>query len=147
MTDLRLSDAMPNGAKVSDWLGTAMTSARISANIVKGVREGDASAVVGNRRATTPEECLRLALAEAEQAADELRAVLRHFGEAPEAGERVSIVRLDSEYHVFTDTQAANEFYLHWRDFRYAELNAECPVDHSAAADVRELYGIVVREA
>lgn len=43
----------------------------------------------------------------------------------------VSLVRIDNEWHVFSDTRTAWNFYVAWRDFRDCEIRAECPVDAS----------------
>ncbi len=50
------------------------------------------------------------------------------------SADRVSLVRVESEWHVFTDTRAAWEFYAEWRDIRDCELVAEVPVDAQVAA-------------
>jgi hypothetical protein len=62
---------MPNGAQIVDWLGTAMTAARVAADLTAEARDYSEP---------EPEGKLREALRHAEQAADELRAVLRHVG-------------------------------------------------------------------
>lgn len=41
----------------------------------------------------------------------------------------VSLVRIESEWHVFTDTRRAWAFYDEWRDYRDCEFRGECPVD------------------
>lgn len=69
-TTIRLSDSMPNGARVSDWLGTAMTAARLSARNLDDVRNGSPDDVA----------CLREALEYANQAADEISQVMHHYG-------------------------------------------------------------------
>jgi hypothetical protein len=66
-----LKRGMPNGATVSDWLGTAMTAAGCAKLILSDVREG---LVRGDAYAE-----LREAKANAEQCAEEIQAVLDAF--------------------------------------------------------------------
>jgi len=42
---------------------------------------------------------------------------------------RVSLVRIENEWHAFTDARAAWKFYAEWRDFRDCEYVGEVPVD------------------
>jgi hypothetical protein len=66
-----LKRAMPNGATVSDWLGTAMTAAGCAGLILSDVREG----LVRGDAYTE----LREAKENAEQCAAEIQAVLDAF--------------------------------------------------------------------
>jgi hypothetical protein len=56
---------MPNGARVSDWLGTAETAARVAASHLRDVRAGNTYAV----------SALDVAESQLVQALEELRAV------------------------------------------------------------------------
>lgn len=47
---------------------------------------------------------------------------------------RVSLVRIDSEWHVFTDTRTAWAFYAEWREIRDCEFMGEVPVDADVTA-------------
>lgn len=42
--------------------------------------------------------------------------------------QRVSLVRVDSEWHVFADSQAAWAFYVEWREIKDCECLIEAPV-------------------
>jgi hypothetical protein len=42
---------------------------------------------------------------------------------------RVSLVRVENEWHVFSDTKAAWSFYAEWRQYRDCECILEVPVD------------------
>jgi len=43
--------------------------------------------------------------------------------------EVVSLVRVENDWFVFSDTREAWSFYTEWRQYRDCELLAECPVD------------------
>ena len=81
---VNLRDRLPNGGLVSDWLGTAMTAANIGRGIIDDIREGRPGAPIV--RGMPDEKKLVYALAEIEQAANELREVLRHYGIEPAGG-------------------------------------------------------------
>lgn len=66
---VQLDAFMPNGAKVSDWLGTAMTAARVGARTLDEVREKET-------RGYEAWVALGEAEDEFEQALGEVRAVL-----------------------------------------------------------------------
>lgn len=42
---------------------------------------------------------------------------------------RVSLVRVENEWHVFSDTRKAWDFYQEWSQFKDCEFLGECPVD------------------
>lgn len=68
---MTLRDEMPNGATVSDWLGTAMTAARICGSSLEAMRE---------QPGYLSESALRAAADEAAQALDEICAVMDRYG-------------------------------------------------------------------
>lgn len=43
--------------------------------------------------------------------------------------DRVSLVRIDNEWHAFTDTRAAWDFYAEWSQYRDCEFVGEVPID------------------
>jgi hypothetical protein len=48
-----------------------------------------------------------------------------------EAMEHVSLVRVENEWHVFSNTRAAWDFYKDWAQYRDCEFLGECPIDAS----------------
>lgn len=69
-----LRRAMPNGASVADWLGTASVAAKVAASHMDDVR---LERYYGDRRSYVA--ALDEAERQLEQATDELRAVRSHF--------------------------------------------------------------------
>jgi hypothetical protein len=56
----------------------------------------------------------------------------------PEKGagmQRVSLVRVENEWHVFSDTRIAWAFYQEWAQYRDCEFLGEVPVDASVPVE------------